>query len=93
MLWDQNSVFTKKNGSQVRFFQLVGKRIIVLCQYFLSYFDGSSRDLKERYMKMKSTDDEFEVIQIRNEFICDDYAEAIPWLMHHPFDWDSYAGI
>lgn len=29
-LWDLDCVFMNKNGSQVRFSQLVGKRIIVL---------------------------------------------------------------
>lgn len=49
------------------------------------------RELKERYIKMKGTDDEFEVIHIRKEGIFDSFAPAIPWLMHHPFHEDSYA--
>lgn len=66
MLWDPNSVFGGKFGSEVLFSQLAGKRVII-------YFDWGYlcvRDteflmtLKERYIHMKGTDDEFEVIHI-----------------------------
>lgn len=72
---------------QVRYSQLVGKRIIVLFQNRMSKLDRTLRDLEFRYLKMKGTDDEFEVIHIYDGRD----AAAMPWLMHPPFDRESYA--
>ena len=41
---------------------------------------------------MKGTDDEFEVIHINYDQTSKQAATDFPWLMHHPFDEDSYAG-
>ncbi|KAL8123450.1 hypothetical protein AgCh_011426 [Apium graveolens] len=74
MLWDQNTIFRRKDGSKVGFSQLVGKRIIL-------FFEGNEVEandgrklyakeflnmLKGRYLNMKGTSAEFEVIYITN---------------------------
>ncbi|KAL8123451.1 hypothetical protein AgCh_011427 [Apium graveolens] len=70
MLWEQNTIFRRKDKSEVRFSELVGNRIIL-------FFEGHGengyrkervveflRMLKQSYFDMKGTSDEFEVIYI-----------------------------
>lgn len=91
MFWDLNAVFRRKNGTQVRFSQLLGKRIIVIFQNWGCYFDNMLWDLKEMYMKMKGTSDEFEVIHVHHGKWSDRVATAMPWLIYIPFNEDSFA--
>ncbi|XP_074353466.1 putative nucleoredoxin 3 isoform X2 [Apium graveolens] len=48
MFWDLDAVFRHRNGSQVRFSQLVGKRIIVLFQSRMSKLERTPRELESR---------------------------------------------
>ncbi|XP_074355030.1 putative nucleoredoxin 1 [Apium graveolens] len=69
MLLDANTTLRRKDGSKVRLSQIFGKRIIL-------FFEGDDcrnmiasdflNKLKERYLDMKGTSDEFEVIYITN---------------------------
>ncbi|KAK1392519.1 hypothetical protein POM88_011575 [Heracleum sosnowskyi] len=68
----RDSVFINKNGSQVRFSQLVGKRIIVLSTGYDLMWD-TLRELEAIYIKMKGTSDAFEVLFL---------VEIIPNLLH-----------
>lgn len=77
---------------QVRFSQIVGKRIIVLFQLFYDIPEQTLNKLKALYNQMKGTEDEFEVIHIREESKCRHVGAAIPWLMHPPFNNGSDAG-
>lgn len=77
---------------QVRFSQLVGKKIIVFFEDYESDLDSTLRELKARYLMMKGTDNEFEVIHINYDQTSKQAATNYLWLMHHPFDEDSYAG-
>ncbi|WOH15623.1 hypothetical protein DCAR_0935166 [Daucus carota subsp. sativus] len=52
MLWDLDAIFKQKNGSQVRFSQLVGKKIIVFFENYESDLDSTLRELKARYLMM-----------------------------------------
>ncbi|KAL6549243.1 hypothetical protein OROHE_009088 [Orobanche hederae] len=90
-LWDLDSVFMKKNGTQVLFSQLVGKRIIVLSTGQLLLWD-KLRALEAIYIKMKGTSDEFEVIQIHDMGDIPENAKTLPWLMYYSFDADSCPG-
>lgn len=83
MLWDPNSVFGGKFGSQVRFSQLAGKRVVL-------FFDrGKLKDsdakfvetLKERYIHMKGTEDEFEVIHITKLSAKTEHVANLPWFV------------
>ncbi|XP_017248612.1 probable nucleoredoxin 1 isoform X2 [Daucus carota subsp. sativus] len=84
-LWDPNTVFKGKNATKLS--QLAGKRIIL-------FFEGHTFDegrvefcveflrlLKEMYLDMKDTDDEFEVIHISNSKNESCYVEDVPWLV------------
>lgn len=74
MLCDQDTVFRRKDGSEVPFSELAGKRVMLFyeksgencpwdgccqCRIF-----GLLKMLKEKYLQMKGTDEEFEVIHI-----------------------------
>ncbi|WOH08128.1 hypothetical protein DCAR_0727565 [Daucus carota subsp. sativus] len=84
MLWDPNTVFKRTDGSQMRFSQLAGKRVI-------NFFESgvySGRDhgllklLKEMYLAFKGTNDEFEVIHIlENEMKTMIPIQDLPWLV------------
>lgn len=95
MLWELEAVFTRNNGSQVRFSQFVGKRIVVLYETYKTQkwvCSNTLRELKARYLEMKGTNDEFEVIHI----LCDgkfstSIKAPVPWSMHPPFDKDTPA--
>ncbi|KAL6584693.1 hypothetical protein OROMI_003982 [Orobanche minor] len=93
IFWDLDTIFTRNDGSQVRFSQFVGKRIIVLYQSDSWRCDYETLGkLKARYFQMKGTDDEFEVIHILSDIGYYDRFEApMPWLMHTPFDRHSHA--
>ncbi|XP_074375712.1 putative nucleoredoxin 1 [Apium graveolens] len=89
MFWDLDTVFGKRNGSQIRFSQYIGKRIIVLYQKHPCEFNDFWKELRARYYGMKGTDDEFEVIHICKGiyFNYDKKIEApMPWFMHPPLD-------
>ncbi|XP_074381130.1 putative nucleoredoxin 2 [Apium graveolens] len=90
MFWDLDTVFRRKNGSRVRFSQLLGKRIIVVFQNWGSSFDSLLWDLKEMYVKMKGTSDEFEVIHVHHGMRSYRVVAAMPWLIHIPFNEDSF---
>ncbi|KAL6544900.1 hypothetical protein OROMI_023762 [Orobanche minor] len=87
MLWDQNTLFTGKDGSEVYFSQLSGKRVIV----FLERYRLDSADieflktLKKMYVQSKGTYDEFEVIHIiggdTESSSASNYVGYLPWLV------------
>lgn len=77
---------------QVQFSQIVGKRIIVLFQLFNDIPEQTLKKLIALYNQMKGTDDEFEVIHIREESKWGHVGAVIPWLMHPPFSNASDAG-
>lgn len=86
MLCGPETVFRRKNGSQVRFSQLAGKRIIFLFEGEYPKYDGAYflKNLKDRYMQMKGTADEFEVIYFPNnkDKCCHGKRVAdVPWLV------------
>ncbi|KAL8120962.1 hypothetical protein AgCh_017942 [Apium graveolens] len=66
MLWDQNTVFRRKDGSHVRFSQLSGKQVMLY--YERAYDDWGDiqflQMLRDKYLHMKGTDNEFEVIHV-----------------------------
>ncbi|KAL8105125.1 hypothetical protein AgCh_029062 [Apium graveolens] len=96
MLWDPNSAFGGKFASKVSLSQFAGKRVII-------FFDGgclAGRDakiletLKEKYMNMKSTDDEFEVIRITNLCSKMEHVANLPWfVLPLGQDYDSCVSI
>ncbi|KAL6566489.1 hypothetical protein OROGR_002104 [Orobanche gracilis] len=92
-LWNLDAMFTRIDGSQVQFSEVVGKRIIVL--YQTSGWRGNYETLgklRARYFMMKGTDDEFEVIHIhRDTWYGYQFQSPMPWLMHPRFDLNSYA--
>lgn len=69
MLWDPNTVFSRSDGSQMKFSQLDGKRVIHIFEKSLCYKCDHLFliKLKERYLELRGTDDEFEVIHILEE--------------------------
>ncbi|KAL8096971.1 putative nucleoredoxin 1 isoform X1 [Apium graveolens] len=95
MLWELDAVFTRSIGSHIRFSQFVGRKIIVLYETYETdkwVTTNTLRELKARYLEMKGTDDEFEVIHI----FCDEKFSTrikapVPWLMHPPFDKNTFA--
>ncbi|KAL8093183.1 putative nucleoredoxin 1-2 [Apium graveolens] len=90
MLWDRHTIFRRRDESEVRFSQLVGKRIIL-------FFEGDEENqirrkkvanflsmLRKRYFDMKGTSDEFEVIYIITSGKKEssyDMIIAAPWLV------------
>ncbi|XP_074363261.1 putative nucleoredoxin 1 [Apium graveolens] len=94
MFWDLDTVFMHTNGSRVRFSQYIGKRIIILFQNVPGTFNSFWREMKARYIRMKGTDDEFEVIHIyRGVYINRDkkIVASFPWFMHAHLDQGSEA--
>ncbi|XP_074364044.1 putative nucleoredoxin 1-1 [Apium graveolens] len=94
MFWDLETVFMHTNGSRVRFSQYIGKRIIILFQNVPGTFNSFWREMKARYIRMKGTDDEFEVIHIyRGVYINRDkkIVASFPWFMHAHLDQGSEA--
>lgn len=91
--WDLDAIFTRNDGSHIRFSRFVGKRIIVLYQtYEWRWSCEELGKLKARYFQMKGTDGEFEVIHVLCDMWYHNKFEApMPWLMHTPFSDDSYA--
>nr|XP_017225585.1 PREDICTED: probable nucleoredoxin 1 isoform X2 [Daucus carota subsp. sativus] len=79
MILETNKVLTRNDGSKVSLSQLAGKRIMLLFGLFEDEFLNM---LKERYLCMKSTDGEFEVIHI---YVSDtDDVEGLPaWFVYH----------
>ncbi|KAL1816022.1 probable nucleoredoxin 1 [Daucus carota subsp. sativus] len=92
MFWNLDAIFRQQNGSEVQFSQIVGKRIIVLFQLFNDIPEQTLKKLIALYNQMKGTDDEFEVIHIREESKWGHVGAVIPWLMHPPFSNASDAG-
>ncbi|XP_017219564.1 probable nucleoredoxin 1 isoform X1 [Daucus carota subsp. sativus] len=68
MLCSPDTVFKRIDGSQVQFSQLAGKRIIFLFEGDYPEYDGAffRNTLINKYMHMKGTADEFEVIYFPN---------------------------
>lgn len=71
MLWDPNTIFKGKDGFQVPFAQLSGKRVILFYERLYEICPDADcwsikflRMLKEKYLQVKGTDDEFEVIHV-----------------------------
>ncbi|KAL6512427.1 hypothetical protein OROHE_020039 [Orobanche hederae] len=85
MLWDENTVFRRTDGTKVPLSHLSGKRII--CFFLYEQTVESVKLLKERYLKMRDTDGEFEVIYVlHGEEKSTTYSEHIadvPWLLSH----------
>ncbi|KAL6542742.1 hypothetical protein OROHE_010262 [Orobanche hederae] len=85
MLWDRNTVFTGKDGSEVPVSQLAGKNVMVF--YESCYIDFYQMEflkmLKERYVQCKGTSDEFEVIHImkEEEMGVSKHIGYLPWLV------------
>ncbi|KAL6583613.1 hypothetical protein OROMI_002902 [Orobanche minor] len=87
MLWDPESVFGEKYGFQIPYSQLAGKRVIIIFEWFYSCEWEASflETLKERYIELKGTADEFEVIHIVEETfdnetnVCD--VANLPWFV------------
>ncbi|KAL6574715.1 hypothetical protein OROMI_012000 [Orobanche minor] len=97
MLWDPNTIFRVKNdGLEIPFSQFAGNRVFIYFEMKELYFYQDTHwekllRLKDLYLKMKGTDDEFEVIYIKNSsstgkphgrWISPDYSE-LPWLVHY----------
>lgn len=89
MLLDPKTSFTQEDGSKVKLSQLTGKRIIFLIENgWATRYPAYWRRLKSRYLKMKNTDDEFEVIHAPYEYVASSYGESlgtVPWLRHRTF--------
>ncbi|KAL6583618.1 hypothetical protein OROMI_002907 [Orobanche minor] len=66
MLWEPQSVLGEKYGFEAKCSQLAGKRVIIIFEWFYSCEWEASflETLEERYIKLKGTSDEFEVIHI-----------------------------
>ncbi|XP_074366446.1 putative nucleoredoxin 1-1 [Apium graveolens] len=106
MFWrDPNTLFRKKDGLNVRYSQLSGKRTIHLFGdgWFNNYVDFV-RMLKSRYLQMKNTTNEFEVIYISykvqgslykghvaatRSLTSPPFALDSPWLTHPAFAYES----
>lgn len=97
MICDQNSVFRMKDGSQVPFCQLAGKRILLVLEHeerncVQSLNVNFLMMLKKLYRKAKGTDHEFEVIRV---LIGDEESRSskcafvgrMPWLVSHASEW------
>ncbi|KAL6542722.1 hypothetical protein OROHE_010242 [Orobanche hederae] len=84
MLWDRNTVFTGKDGSEVPVSQLAGKNVIVFYEscYINFYKMEFLKMLKEKYVQCKGTSDEFEVIHIMEKEIgVSKHIGYLPWLV------------
>ncbi|KAL6541947.1 hypothetical protein OROGR_011433 [Orobanche gracilis] len=87
MLWDPESVFGEKYGFQIQYSQLAGKKVIIILEGFYSRKSEVlfMETLKERYMKLKGTADEFEVIHIVEETFDNETRERhlanLPWFV------------
>ncbi|XP_074342715.1 putative nucleoredoxin 1-2 [Apium graveolens] len=83
MLWEPNSVFGGKFGSEVLFSQLAGKRVIIIFDWgYLADHDVKFLEtLKERYVYMKGTNDEFEVIHITRLCSKTEHVANLPWFV------------
>ncbi|KAL6583617.1 hypothetical protein OROMI_002906 [Orobanche minor] len=66
MLWEPQSVLGEKYGFEAQCSQLAGKRVIIIFEWFYSCEWEASflETLEERYIKLKGTSNEFEVIHI-----------------------------
>ncbi|KAL6509825.1 hypothetical protein OROGR_022313 [Orobanche gracilis] len=86
MLWDPNTVFKRTDGSQVKFSQVVGKRVAIFFErdIHLGHEYSFLMMLKERYLELKGTYEEFEMIHIFEREMDDDPIVPIgdlPWLV------------
>lgn len=84
MLWDPNTVFIRMDGSQMRFSQLAGKRVMHIFErkFNLGNLHIFLLKLKERYLQLRGTNDEFEVIHILEEKEkCVLPMQDLPWLV------------
>ncbi|KAL8100901.1 putative nucleoredoxin 1-1 [Apium graveolens] len=89
MLCSPDTVFKRRDGSQVQFTQLAGKRIIFLLEGDYPEYDGFHfrENLKEKYMHMKGTADEFEVIYFPNSKDMNSKRVAeLPWWISSPVE-------
>ncbi|KAL6561993.1 hypothetical protein OROGR_003000 [Orobanche gracilis] len=89
LLWDPNTMFSRKDGSQVPFSQLLGMKVIIFFERNLipsrSLQIKFLKMLKRMYLQTKSTYDEFEVIYICESKVEDasinDAVGDLPWLV------------
>ncbi|KAL8149690.1 hypothetical protein AgCh_006635 [Apium graveolens] len=95
MLWDPNTVFgVKYDGLEIPFSQFAGKRVLIYFEmnglYRRAHWERLLK-MKDLYLKMKGTDDEFEVIYKKDslssikpygDWIPPDYNE-LPWSAHY----------
>ncbi|KAL1830657.1 hypothetical protein ACET3Z_000308 [Daucus carota] len=89
MLCSPNTFFKSKDGSQVQFSQLAGKRIIFLFEGDYPEYDGICfrGPLYSAYMDSKGTANEFEVIYFPNTKEINDKRFAdMPWLISCPVE-------
>ncbi|XP_074369735.1 putative nucleoredoxin 1 [Apium graveolens] len=91
MFWGRKTTFLKKDGSAVQLSELAGKRIIVIVEDDCHSPNAKFwRMLRARYVQVKGTENEFEVIHICKNRTAYSYGENIAtmlWLRHpsrHP---------
>ncbi|KAL1821908.1 hypothetical protein ACET3Z_016777 [Daucus carota] len=89
MLLDPRTSFTQANGTKVKLSQLMGKRIMLIIENGWGFrYPEFWTKLKEIYLKMKNTENEFEVLHAPYECVAHSYAKyvgTIPWLRHSTF--------
>lgn len=79
-LWDQITVFRGKDGSQVPFSQLAGKKIVAIFQKNQQWKPAKALEmLGDSYRDMKGSCDEFEVIHIRDSSCDSEFDFNLPW--------------
>ncbi|XP_074374805.1 putative nucleoredoxin 1-1 [Apium graveolens] len=89
MFWDPDASFMQNNGTEVKLSQLVGKRIMVVIEGRAYVSNKFWQKLKARYLQLKDTDNEFEVICIcERDGSPSPYGEHVisscSWLRHPP---------
>lgn len=96
ILWDLNTVFRRKDGSEVPFSQLAGKNVMVFLEscHLDTHNIEFLKMLKERYVQCKGTHEEFEVIHILEwETGVSKHVGYLPWLVSELLpmvDWDFF---
>ncbi|KAL6575569.1 hypothetical protein OROHE_000946 [Orobanche hederae] len=93
MLWDRNTIFkVNKDDLEIPLYQFAGKKLMIYFEMRKYYVHREEvLMMKDLYLKMKGTDDEFEVIYIKDLALCNqpgvawvvhDYDE-LPWPVHY----------
>ncbi|KAL8093829.1 putative nucleoredoxin 1 isoform X2 [Apium graveolens] len=93
MLWDPNTIFrVNKDGLEIPLSQFFGKRLMIYFEMHKYYQHCEMLGMmKDLYLNMKGTEDEFEVIYIKDptsydepdvSYLVHDYGE-LPWPVHY----------